>query len=225
MLLNVLVLDGDIERVRGCLRCSLNFPVESLSYDHSFLPLAPQRGQMTTTTGLMTLPLRRPWRGATASERRRNVRTRERLLVVEIHQTRRMKTGIHGRSRGRRRSRPGTDVGRENVALMKQMAAMAEAMSKDGRNEIWTTTTAAKMRTSTSRGVSQLRRRVHRDRGESQAGGTTCPSRTLNQKPVLHTRAAVVKHIRNVQSRVQGHKNISSPHHPRGDSAYGRLRP
>ena len=31
MLLNVLVLDGDIERVRRCLRCSLNYLVHMTS--------------------------------------------------------------------------------------------------------------------------------------------------------------------------------------------------
>src|SRR6266702_2735875 len=137
-----------------------------------------------------------------------------------------MKTGVHGRSRVRSRGRPGTDEGRENVTLLKQMAAMAEAMSKDGRSEMWMTmTTAAKTRTCTCRSVSQPRRRVPRDRRQSQAGGAMCPGRTLNQKPVHHPRAAVLKYIRNARRRVQGHGNISSPHYPREEPARARLRP
>jgi hypothetical protein len=80
MLLNVLVLDGDIERVRWCLRCSCIYMIENIFYDCSFLPLAPQCGRTTAAVmkGLMTLPLRPQLGETTAAERGRNGRTRER---------------------------------------------------------------------------------------------------------------------------------------------------
>jgi hypothetical protein len=57
MLLNVLVLDGDIERVRLPLRGSFSTPL--MSHGNSSQPLVPQCGQKTTlvTTDPMIPPL------------------------------------------------------------------------------------------------------------------------------------------------------------------------
>lgn len=81
MLLNVLVLDGDIERVRWCLHCGCIYMIENILHDYSFLPLVPQCGRMTTTVmkALMTLPLHPQLGKTTASERGRNGWTKERL--------------------------------------------------------------------------------------------------------------------------------------------------
>jgi hypothetical protein len=55
MLLNVLVLDGDIERVRPPLRCSFRTPL--MSHDDSSQPLVPQCGlKMTLAVTCLTSP-------------------------------------------------------------------------------------------------------------------------------------------------------------------------
>lgn len=79
MLLNVLVLDGDIERVRWCLYCSCIYMIEHILYDYSFLPLVPPCGRTTTTVMESLIPLHPQLGKTTASERGRNGWTRERL--------------------------------------------------------------------------------------------------------------------------------------------------
>src|SRR6266404_5976290 len=146
---------------------------------------------------------------------------------MEIHRARKKTTSVHGRSHVRGRDRRMTDEGRENVTLVKHMAAIVEAISKSEGREMWavmTMATTANLKTCTRQSESRPRRRVRLNQGQSQAG-IMCRSRDLNQKPILHPRAAVLKHTRNEPSLVRGRVKISSPNHPKEGATHARLRP
>lgn len=207
MLLNVLVLDGDVERVRPPLRCSFGTPL--MSHNNSSRPLALQYGR--TTTSAMTCPriLRLPTRKG--FPRIEDGQERDKLRVTRLQQTQRTRMVVPERNRLKGHSHPGTNEG--SVSVIPKIWAPVTAtatgtpMSKDEKNgKLMTTTVKTRMGTS--------RNACHPSRKGSQVGGVRCRSWILNPRLSLHM-IATRRKSQNPQDLPQIHESPSCRRNPR----------
>ena len=217
MLLNVLVLDGDIERVRPPLNCPVDI---QLMFHGSFQPLAPRCGWKMKSA--MMRPTTPPPQTLARFSKSGRKREQDRPRVEGPQQAQR--TTMDAREGSHLRfSLLGIDEGRGSAVPKIWTLAMAiatrKAMSEDERSRKMTMT-VTRTGTITSQGASNLHPRV---RWRSPVGGVRRRTQIPILGPVLHLRIATQS--RNLHDSSQIHGSLSKRRSPKEELAYARRRP